>query len=168
MPTEEERLQIVEYDLNRFKTETVKAYSEMAVEFVILKGLTEDSLKRLRALREQIDQQSVTLGRRLDRLETRLDDHAKDIAQIEITLNEHTTTLNEHTTILNEHTMILNEHTTRLNSIDTRLDGVDTRLDGIDTRLDGVDTRLDGIDTRLGGIENMLTQVLARLPEQQP
>jgi chromosome segregation ATPase len=154
MPTEEERLQIMEYDLQRFKTETVKAYGEMAVEFVILKGLTEDSLKRLRALREQIDQQSVTLGRRLDRLDTRLDEHARDITQVEVTLNAHTTILNEHTTTLNEHTTILNEHTTTLNEHTTILNEHTVRL--------------DGIDSRLGGIENMLIQILARLPEQQP
>jgi chromosome segregation ATPase len=152
MPTEEERLQIMEYDLNHFKTETVKAYGDMAVAFVILKGLTEDSVKRLRALKEQIDQQSVTLGRRLNQLETRLDEHTRDITQIETTLNGHTAILNEHTITLNQHTAMLNQHT--------------TILDEHTLRLNGIDTRLGGIDTRLGGIENMLTQILARLPEQ--
>jgi chromosome segregation ATPase len=107
MPADEERIQILEFDLNRFKTETIKAYSEMAVELVMLKGLTEDSLKRLAALREQI-------GQRFDRIETRLDDHARDIAQVEITLNKHTE--------------ILSDHTARLDRIETMLAQILARL----------------------------------------
>jgi hypothetical protein len=30
MPTQEERLTILEYDLKQYKTETIKAYGEMA------------------------------------------------------------------------------------------------------------------------------------------
>ncbi len=31
------------YGLNQFKTETIKAYGEMAMELILVKGLTEDS-----------------------------------------------------------------------------------------------------------------------------
>ena len=34
MPTQEERLRTVEYDLKQFKTETIKAYGETAIERV--------------------------------------------------------------------------------------------------------------------------------------
>ena len=47
MPTQEERLETVEYGLKQFKTETIKAYEETAIELLMVKGLTEDAVKRL-------------------------------------------------------------------------------------------------------------------------
>ena len=55
MPTQEERLETLEYDLRQFKTETVNAYGEIAVEMTIVKGLTEDAVKRLASLKDQIE-----------------------------------------------------------------------------------------------------------------
>ncbi len=72
MPTQEERLATVEYDLKQFKTETIKAYGEMAMELVMVKGLTEDAVKRLASLKTQIDQQFERVDTRLDRVETLL------------------------------------------------------------------------------------------------
>lgn len=95
MPTQEERLRTVEYDLKQFKTETIKAYGDVAMELVMVKGLTEEAVKRLALLKTQIDQQ----------------------------------------------------------------------FERVDTRLDAMDTHLASMDTRLGRVENMLTQILARLPE---
>jgi septal ring factor EnvC (AmiA/AmiB activator) len=86
MATQEERLQIVEYDLKHYKTETIKAYGDMAMELVMVKGLAEDAVKRLMGVRRTLDEHTVLLnkqGERLDRLET--------------TLSEHTTVLEEHT-----------------------------------------------------------------------
>jgi flagellar capping protein FliD len=96
MPSQEERLEIVEYGLKQFKTETIKAYGETAMELTMVKGLTEDAVKRLASLKTQIDQ----------------------------------------------------------------------RFERVDTRLDTIDTRLDTMDTRFDRLENMLSQVLARLPEK--
>ncbi len=56
MPTPEERITVLEYGLQQFKTETIKAYGETAVELIMVKGLTEDALKRLASLREQTNQ----------------------------------------------------------------------------------------------------------------
>ena len=44
MPTQEERLTILEYDLKQYKTETIKAYGEMAIEMIMVKGLVEDAV----------------------------------------------------------------------------------------------------------------------------
>ena len=113
MPTQEERLQIVEYDLKHYKTETIKAYSDMAMELVMVKGLTEDSVKRLIGLKRTLDEHTVLLNKqdeRLDRVES---------------------TLGEHTTILSEHTAILNEHTARFERLETLLTQILTRLPGI-------------------------------------
>ena len=62
MPTQEERLQTVEFDLKQFKTETVKVYGDMAFEMAIIKGLTQE-------LRQDISE----IGKRLDQTDTRLD-----------------------------------------------------------------------------------------------
>ncbi len=96
MPTQEERLETVEYGLKQFKTETIKAYGEIAMELIMVKGLTEDAVKRLASLKTQIDQ----------------------------------------------------------------------RFERVDTHLDTIDTHLDKMDTRIDRLENMLSQILARLPEK--
>lgn len=72
MPTQEERLKTVEYGLNQFKTETIKAYQDMAMETIIVKGLGEDSIKRLTRLQTTMDQRFDTVDQRLGRVEQRL------------------------------------------------------------------------------------------------
>ncbi len=63
MPTQEERL-------------------EMAIELVMVKGLTEDAVKRLALLKTQIDHQFERVDARLDTLNTRLDRVETMLAQI--------------------------------------------------------------------------------------
>lgn len=67
MPTQEERLTTVEYNLKQFK-----AYGETAIELVMVKGLTEDTIKRLASIKTQIDQQFEQVNTRLDCVETML------------------------------------------------------------------------------------------------
>jgi len=88
MPTPEERLGIVEYDLKQFKTETIKAYSDMAMELVMVKGLTEDAVKRLMTLRTALDQQMA--------------DMKQDIHQLQATINAHTTRFDHVETLLTQ------------------------------------------------------------------
>jgi len=103
MPTQEERLETVEYNLRQFKTETIKAYQDMAFEMIMIKGLTEDAIKRLATLRDMIekrfdavdqrfstidqrfdavDQRFSTIDQRLDRLETKFDENTTLLTQI--------------------------------------------------------------------------------------
>jgi hypothetical protein len=56
MATQEERLGKVELSLDLFKTETVKAYQDLTMEFVMVKGLIEDSVKRSMMMRKQIEE----------------------------------------------------------------------------------------------------------------
>ena len=107
MPTQEERLNILEYDLKQYKTETIKAYGEMAVEMTMVKGLTEDAVKRLASLKAQIEQ-------RFERVETRL-------GAMDVHLESMDTRLN---------LMDI-----RLNQVDTRLDRVENLLAQILARL---------------------------------
>jgi hypothetical protein len=73
MPTQEERLNILEYDLKQYKTETIKAYGEMAVEMTMVKGLTEDAVKRLASLKAQIEQRFERVDTRLDAMDSHLE-----------------------------------------------------------------------------------------------
>jgi len=69
MATQEERLESVEFNLRQFKTETIKAYGDMAYEIVIVKGLGEDSIKRLATVSRQIE----TMDGRLSTIEKSLE-----------------------------------------------------------------------------------------------
>ncbi len=91
MPTQEERLETVEYGLKQFKTETIKAYQEMAMELIMIKGLTEDSVRRLMTMERDISQLKTTLG-----------EHTVHLNRLETTLGEHTTLLTQHTTLLTQ------------------------------------------------------------------
>jgi len=72
MPTQDERLETLEYDLKQFKAETVKSYGEMAVEMTIVKGLTEDAVKRLASLKDQLEHRFERVDSRLDGMDGRL------------------------------------------------------------------------------------------------
>ena len=103
MPTQEERLGIVEYGLKQYKTETIKAYGEMAMELIMIKGLTEDSVRRL-----------MTMERNMSQLKTTLDEHTAHLNRLETTLGEHTAHLNRLETTLGEHTTLLTQILARL------------------------------------------------------
>jgi hypothetical protein len=78
MPTQEERLETVEYGLRQFRTETLKAYQEMAFEVTMVKVLTEDAVKRLATIKVQIDQHFDTLNQQItDAKQDILDLHIK-------------------------------------------------------------------------------------------
>ncbi len=61
MATQEERLSGLEFDLKGFRSETIHAYGEMAYELVVVKGLGEDSIKRLAALQREINARFDTI-----------------------------------------------------------------------------------------------------------
>jgi len=82
MPTQEERLNILEYNLKQYKTETIKAYGEMAIELTMVKGLTEDAVKRLASLKAQIEQRFERVDTHLENMDSRLDRVENLLAQI--------------------------------------------------------------------------------------
>jgi chromosome segregation ATPase len=145
MPTQEERLTILEYDLKQYKTETIKAYGEMAIEVIMVKGLMEDAVKRLASLRTQFEQRFERVDTRLDAMDTRLDKMETRLDRVETRLDA------------------MDAH---LESMETRLDQMDMRLDAMGPYLEGMDRHLDQMDTRLDRVQNMLAQILARLPEK--
>ena len=72
MSTQEERLETVEFNLRQFKTETIKVYQDMAFEMTMIKGLTEDTIKRLAKLSDTIENRFERVDTRLDRVESML------------------------------------------------------------------------------------------------
>ncbi len=84
----EERLQTLEFDLNRFKSETTKAYSEMAVSVTMVQGLIEDSIKRQAAFRNEMAEFRAEVNDRFNRLDSRLGDIVASLAAIQQKLEE--------------------------------------------------------------------------------
>jgi hypothetical protein len=73
MASTEERVTALEFDLKQFRTETIKAYTDMAYEMTIVKGLEEDSIKRLAALRTEMQEFRAEVNNRFEHLDTRID-----------------------------------------------------------------------------------------------
>jgi len=90
MATQEEKLAALEQNLMQFKTETVKAYQDMAMQMTLLKGLTETTIGRLASIQWQMDQRFNTVETRLDGLEITLSNHTELLNQILARLPEKT------------------------------------------------------------------------------
>ena len=102
MPTQEERLETVEYGLRQFKTETIKAYGETAIELVKVKGLTEDAVKRLASLKAQIDQQSKQVSTQLEAIDAHLSFLQESTNKTDKRLDSIEAQLTEHRTLLTQ------------------------------------------------------------------
>ncbi len=134
MPTSDERLTTLEYNLDQFKAEATSYYQEMAMQVTMSKGLTEDAVKRLMQLRIQID-------KRFSNTDQQLAEVKQDLKQ-------------------------LTEVRQDLAGVKQELTEVRQDTSSHSTRLNAMDTHLESMDKRLERVENMLTQILARLPEQ--
>ena len=88
MPTQEERLTTVEYDLKQFKTETIKAYGDMAFEMTIIKGLTENAIGRLSTLSNTTEKHFERVGIRLDAMDAHLESMDKRLDRVETLLTQ--------------------------------------------------------------------------------
>lgn len=79
MPTQEERLTALEYNLDQFKAEATTYYQEMAMQVTMPKGLTEDAVKRLMQLRVQVD-------KRFNSTDQQLAEVKQELAAVQTTL----------------------------------------------------------------------------------
>lgn len=82
MPTPDERIATLEFNLRQFKTETVKAYTELAYELTIIKGLGEDSIKRLAALHREMHERVGLIDERLNQVYDEINAHTLLLHQI--------------------------------------------------------------------------------------
>jgi chromosome segregation ATPase len=102
MPTQEEGLQRVEFDLRQFKTETIKAYGDMAFEMTIIKGLTENAIGRLATLSDTTEKHFERVDIRLDAMDAHLESMDKRLERVETHLEQLETKFDEHTTLLTQ------------------------------------------------------------------
>ena len=82
MPTQEERLSLLEYDLDQFKAEATTYYQEMAMQVTMSKGLTEDAVKRLMQLRIQVDKRFTGTDQQLAEVKQDLSEMKTVLTQI--------------------------------------------------------------------------------------
>src|SRR5713101_7560284 len=93
MPTQEERLTALEFNLDQFKAEATTYYQEMAMQVTITKGLTEDAVKRLMQLRIQIDN-------RFNNTDQQLAEVKQELTEVKQDMSNHTTRLDRIETLL--------------------------------------------------------------------
>ena len=93
MPSTEERLTTLEYNLDQFKAEATTYYQEMAMQVTMSKGLTEDAVKRLMQLRVQVD-------KRFNSTDQQLAEVKQDLAGVKQDIGDHTTRLDRIETLL--------------------------------------------------------------------
>jgi chromosome segregation ATPase len=114
MPTPEERLTTLEYDLDQFKAEATTYYQEMAMQVTMTKGLTEDAVKRLMQLRIQVDKRFNSTDQQLAEVKQDLAGAKQDLAGVK---------------------QDISDHTTRLDRLETKVDRLQTLLTQILARL---------------------------------
>jgi archaellum component FlaC len=121
MPTQEERLTTLEYNLDQFKAEPTTYYEEMALQVTMTKSLTEDAVKRLMQLRVQVDKRFNSTDQQLAEVKQELAGVKQDLGVVRQDLAgvKHD----------------ISEHTTRLNRLETKVDTVQTTLVQILARL---------------------------------
>src|SRR5437763_2160104 len=88
MPTPEERLTTLEYNLDQFKAEATTYYQEMAMQVTMSKGLTEDAVKRLMQLRVQVDKRFNSTDQQLAEVKQELAEAKQELTEVKQELAE--------------------------------------------------------------------------------
>ena len=114
MPTQEERLTTLEYNLDQYKAEATTYYQEMAMQVTMTRGLTEDAVKRLMQLRIQVDKRFNSTDQQLVEVKQELAEAKQELAKVKRDMSD---------------------HTTRLDRLETKVDAVQTTLAQILARL---------------------------------
>ncbi|HEU0000021.1 MAG TPA: hypothetical protein VFQ36_03935 [Ktedonobacteraceae bacterium] len=88
MPTQEERLTTLEFNLDQFKAEATTYYQEMAMQVTMSKGLTEDAVKRLMQLRIQVDKRFTSTDQQLAEMKQDLAEVKQDLSEMKTMLTQ--------------------------------------------------------------------------------
>src|SRR6266849_2228696 len=139
MPTQEERLTTLEFDLDQFKAEATTYYQEMAMQVTMTRGLTEDAVKRLMQLRIQVDKRFTSTDQQLAEVKQDLTGVKQDLTGVKQDLTEVKQDLTE----------------------------VKQDLTKVKQDLTKVKQDISDHTTRFDRIETLLTQIVSRLPEKQ-
>ncbi len=100
MPSQDERLTTLEYNLDQFKAEATSYYQEMALQVTMSKGLTEDAVKRLMQLRVQVDKRFNSTDQQLTEVKQDLAEVKQDLTGVKQDIGDHTTRLDRIETLL--------------------------------------------------------------------
>ena len=82
MPTQEERLTTLEYNLDQYKAEATTYYQEMAMQVTMTRGLTEDAVKRLMQLRIQVDKRFNSTDQQLAEVKQEVAEVKQELAGV--------------------------------------------------------------------------------------
>ena len=82
MPSPEERLTTLEYNLDQFKAEATTYYQEMAMQVTMTRGLTEDAVKRLMQLRVQVDKRFNSTDQQLAEVKQEVAGVKQEVAEV--------------------------------------------------------------------------------------
>src|SRR5260370_16770979 len=102
MPTQEERLIVLEQSFGTLQREMGKSIREVNENSTIMLDLLQTLTQESKQTGLRVEMMKI----RMDQLETKFDPHTA-------LLNEHTRVLSGNTALLNEHTTILSHHTPR-------------------------------------------------------
>ncbi len=102
MPTQEERLTALEFNLDQFKAEATTYYQEMAMQVTMTRGLTEDAVKRLMQLRIQVDKRFTGTDQQLAEMKQDLAGMKQDLAGMKQNISDHTTRFDHIETLLTQ------------------------------------------------------------------
>jgi septal ring factor EnvC (AmiA/AmiB activator) len=100
MPSPDERLTTLEYNLDQFKAEATTYYQEMALQVTMSKGLTEDAVKLLMQLRIQVDKRFNSTDQQLVEVKQDLAEVKQDLAGVKQDIGDHTPRLDRIETLL--------------------------------------------------------------------
>ena len=95
MPTQDERLGTIEREFWQFKKDTKNAYENMALEVIVIKGLGEDSIKRLAKLQTTMEQRFDVVDQRISGVEQRLGTLERDMSEVKQDMREVKTLLTQ-------------------------------------------------------------------------
>lgn len=149
MPTQEERLGNVENDLKQFKSETLRAYRDMAMDLGMVKGLTLDATGRLINLTRQTEAFEDEVKQRFDAQERRFDALEGHLLSFEQNANSRFDTIDQ-----------------RFDAMDSRFLAQDTHFETLEGRFNTLEGRFDTLEKKFDQMLLLLTTMLQPKPEQ--
>ncbi|HZO71999.1 MAG TPA: hypothetical protein VFB60_07330 [Ktedonobacteraceae bacterium] len=138
MATQEERLQKLEHDFTQFKADAVQSHQEMAMQFTVVSGLTDDVIKRLKTFKQDTYEQ--------------LSDIKQDIGAFYVKFDR-----------LDRHVIALDKKTDqRFTALEEKFDNLDRRFAAqeskTDQRFTALEEKFDNLDRRLTAQESKTDQ----------
>jgi uncharacterized protein YoxC len=95
MPAPEDRLNVLEHNFKQFKTDTIRAYQDLASELSMIAGLTDNTIGRLRTLSDNMNSRFDWTDQRFDTLNQQVYDLGQDVKAVRQDMNSRFETTNQ-------------------------------------------------------------------------